>query len=308
MVEGMPFVSGGRFPTVMMNANRVIAVPWSIFHDHNDSLMVLNSGWIQAYVEDAQEALDVIIQAFRIGEDPGVACPVMVNLDGYVLTHTYELVEIPSQQQVDAFLPPYRTEHKMTLENPKAVCIGAGPDWQTEFRYKQHMEMFENASKVIRKADEEYKNLIGRSHGGLVEKYRCDDAEAVLVVMGSLATTVRTEVDRLRANGLKVGMIRIRYLRPFPLDDFLSLGEQVRAVGVVDKDISYGFEGVVFSNVNSALSRKARHPATKNYIGGLAGRDISRRNIEEMFRELLKLDADSGENRVQFLNLRWNAQ
>jgi len=304
MVEGMPFVSGGRFPVVMMNANRTIAVPWSIFNDHNDSLLLLNSGWIQVYVEDAQEALDVVIQAFRIAEDASVMTPVMVNLDGFILTHTYELVNIPSQEQVDAFLPAYATDHKMTIEKPVSVCIGAGPDWQTEFRYQQHKAMC-NAESVIREADTAFGEVFGRTYGGLTEKYRCDDAEAILVTLGSVTTTARTVVDAMREQGHKVGLIKIRYMRPFPLEDFASLGDQVRAVGVIDKDISYGYEGTVFSNVNSALTRRENIPATINYIGGLAGRDISKSNMEAMFRELLDCDKTMPEDRVKFVNLRW---
>ncbi|MDR2825518.1 MAG: pyruvate ferredoxin oxidoreductase [Deltaproteobacteria bacterium] len=306
MAEGMPFVSGGRYPVVMMNANRTIAVPWSIFCDHNDSLMLINSGWMQVYVEDAQEALDVTIQAFRIAEDPAVSAPIIVNLDGFVLTHTYELVDVPAQEQVDKFLPPYVTEHKMSLEKPVATCIGAGPDWQTEFRYKQHRDMAVNASAVIKKTDTEFKSIFGRSYGGLTEKYRCDDAEAVLVTLGSLSTTARTVVDAMRKDGHKVGLVKIRFMRPFPLEDFVTLNDSVRAVGIIDKDISYGYEGVVFSNVNSALSRKSKMPLTKNYIGGLAGRDISKDNIRAMYMELLGLNADNAGDRVKFINLRWD--
>lgn len=307
MAEGMPYVSGGRFPVVMMNANRAVAVPWSIFNDHNDSLMMLNSGWIQVYVEDAQEALDTVIQAFRIAEDPSVMNPVMVNLDGFILTHTYELVEVPSQEMVDAFLPPYVTNNKMTFEKPMSVCIGAGSDWHTEFRHKQHMDMFENATGVIRRADREFQDIFGRGYGGLVEKYQCGDAEAVLVVIGSLATTARVVVDQMRAQGHKVGLLKIRYMRPFPLEEVCSLGGQVRAVGVVDKDISYGYEGTVFTNVNSAFSRKSKPPQTVNYIGGLAGRDVSKEDMEKIFLELLQLDAHPLEDRVKFVNLRWDA-
>lgn len=306
MVEGMPFVSGGRYPVVMMNANRTIAVPWSIFCDHNDSLMVLNSGWMQVYVEDAQEALDMTLQAFRIAEDPSVSTPIIVNLDGFVLTHTYELVEVPSQEQADTFLPPYVTDNKMDIDKPMATCIGAGPDWQMEFRYKQHMEMAVNAAEVIKKADAEFAAIFGRSHGGLADAYLCDDAEAVLVTLGSVSTTVRTVVDAMRKDGYKVGMVKIRFMRPFPLEEFVALGDQVRAVGVIDRNLSYGYEGVVFSNVNSALSRKSTMPLTKDYIGGLAGRDISRENIRNMFLELLGMSAQTAGDRVEFINLRWN--
>ncbi len=307
MVEGMPFVSGGRFPVVMMNANRTIAVPWSIFNDHNDSLMLLNSGWMQVYVEDAQEALDVIIQAFRIAEDAKVMTPIMVNLDGFILTHTYELVAIPSQEQVDTFLPSYTTDHKMSLEKPMSVCIGAGPDWQTEFRYDQHKAM-QNAKEIIEQCDAEYAQITGRSYGTLVEKYCCDDAEVILVALGSVSTTIRTVVTSMRAAGHKVGFIKIRYMRPFPEKEFATLPKHIKAVGVIDKDISYGFEGTVFTNVNSALSRSPNMPTTMNYVGGLAGRDITKENIENMFHHLLGLQGKKPKNHVHFINLKWDCE
>jgi len=304
MVEGLPFVSGGRFPVVMMNANRVIAVPWSIFNDHNDSLAVLNLGWIQMYVEDAQEALDMVIQAYKIAEDPAVSTPLMINLDGFVLTHTYELVDIPGQDLVDKFLPPYVTTNKLSLEKPMSVCIGAGPDWHTEFRYKQQTD-FMQIGKVINNVDAEFAEMFGRSYGGLVEKYFCDDAEAILVTMGSVTSTVRAVVDKMRLAGYKVGLLKLRFMRPFPLEEMLSLSDSVKTIGVLDKDVSYGFEGTVFTNVNSALSRKKCSPATVNFIGGLAGRNISQNNFEDMFLELLKFDSSSTEDRVKFINLRW---
>ncbi len=306
MAEGLPAISGARYPVVMMNANRAVAMPWSIYNDHSDSLMMLNSGWLQVYVEDAQEALDCVIQAFRIAEDPRVSAPVMVNLDGFILTHTYEIVEIPSQNTVDAFLPPMSTTNKMSLENPVSMCISVGDDWHSEFRHKQHVDMCE-AARVIKETDGDFAMAFGRGYGGLVEEYRCDDAEAVLVTMGSISSTVRSVVDKLRGEGLRVGLMRIRYMRPFPVEEFTRLGDRVRAVGVLDKDISYGFEGNVFTDVNSALSRSANKPQTINYIGGLSAREIPTDNIEAIFRELLGLDAAYKGERVKFINLRWNS-
>lgn len=305
MAEGLPAASGGRYPVVMVNANRAVAMPWSIYNDHSDSLMLLNSGWLQVYVEDAQEALDCVIQAYRIAEDARVSTPVMVNLDGFILTHTYELVEIPAQETVDAFLPPFVTTNKMSLEDPVSVCISVGDEWHSEFRYKQHMDMCA-AAEVIRETDEAFGKAFGRSYGSLVEEYRCDDADAVLVSMGSISSTVRMVVDKMRDEGFKVGLMRIRYMRPFPVEEFKRLGDSVRAVGVLDKDISYGFEGTVFSNVNSALSRSTGKPQTMNYIGGLSARDITTGNIEEIFHELLGLDASYTGDRVKFINLRWS--
>ncbi len=302
MAEGLPYVSGSRFPVVMMNANRATAVPWSIYNDHNDSMMFLNSGWIQMYVEDAQEAIDMAIQAFRLAEDPRVMTPVMVNLDGFVLTHTYELVDIPDQDKVDQFLPTYQTAHKMSLEDPKSVCIGVGPEYHMEFRYRQHHD-FDHFGEIIGEIDQEYKTIFNRSYGGLSEKYCCDDAETVLVTVGSITGSVREVVDEMRKDGYKVGVMKLRYLRPFPIENLLTLPESVKTLGVLDKNISYGYEGTVYTNVNSALSREDRRIYTKDYIAGLGGRNISKENIRGIYMELLDQEKIAHGEKVSFVNM-----
>ena len=307
MAEVLPFVSGSRFPVVMMNANRALAIPWSIFNDQADSLMLLNSGWIQFYVEDAQEALDMTIQAFKIAETPGVLTPVMINLDGFILTHTYEPVDIPEQELVDRYLPPYVTANKMSLANPTSVCVGMAPDLYTEYRWRQHRDLEQNGPGAIREADRRFAEIFGRSYGGLVEKYRCDDAEAVLVALGSACATVRTAVDAMRAEGHRVGLFKLRCLRPFPSEEFVSLGDQLKALGVLETDISYGYEGAVYTQVASALHHRPGPLQTMNYIGGLAGREISEDNVKSIFKELLGLDgAKPRGGHVKFINLRWN--
>jgi pyruvate ferredoxin oxidoreductase alpha subunit len=302
MAEGLPYISGSRLPVVMVNANRAVAVPWSIYNDHNDSMFFLNSGWIHLHVEDAQEALDMVLQSFRIAEDPSVMTPMMINVDGFILTHTYEVVDVPDQKLVDRFLPPYITDHKMSLDRPSSLSIGVGPDLHTEFCYRQHHD-FEHISEVISETDREFSEIFGRSYGGLTEKYFCDDAEVIMVTVGSITSTARVAVDELRAAGQKVGLIKLRYLRPFPIQDFLSLSGSVKSIGVLDKNISYGFEGTVFTNVNSALSRQRRSIPTLNFIAGLGGRDISVGDIREMYQELYALDGNQEQERVRFVNL-----
>lgn len=302
MAEGLPYISGSRFPVVMVNANRAVAVPWSIYNDHNDSMFCLNSGWIQMYVEDAQEALDMVIQAYKIGENPDVMTPVMINVDGFLLTHTYELVEIPDQCEIDKFLPPYKTNHRMDLKNPKSVCIGVGPEYHTEFRYRQHQDL-KYAVDTIQTVDKEYGDRFGRYYGGMTEKYRCDDAEVVLVTVGNITSTARVVVDEMRRKGNHVGLIKLRYIRPFPEDVFINLSENIRAVGVLDKNMSYGYEGTVYTNVNSALSKRQKNLPALNFIAGLGGRAISKEDIEEMFNELMDFKTGTNENRVRFVNL-----
>lgn len=306
MAEGLHYASGGRMPIVMMNANRSLALPWSIFGDHRDSMSMLDSGWIQVYVEDAQEALDMTIQAYRIAEDPEVLTPFMINLDGFVLTHTYELVDIPSAQKVDVFLPPFLTPNKMSLDNPKSMGFSTSPADNMEFKYQQHRAMMD-AVKVIQKVDEEFNRMFGRSYSGLTGCYRCEDAEYLLITAGSVTGTARVAVDNLRKKGVKAGLLKIRFMRPFPDDEAREIIQKIKAFGVLDKDISFGYEGTMFTNVNSALSAAGNSPRGINFIGGLGGRDISISDIESMFEALRKCSGESYDEylkkRVRFVNM-----
>lgn len=303
MAEGLHYASGGRFPVVMMNANRSVALPWSIYGDQRDSLSLLDCGWIQVYVEDAQEALDMVIQAYKIAEHPSVLTPMMVNLDGFIVTHTYELVEIPEQEKVDAFLPPFETPNKMSFEHPKNLAFSSQPDDNTEFKYQQNVAMF-NSVPVIEAVDREYAEVFGRKYHGMVEEYRCNDAEVVLVALGSVCGTIRVVVDQLRAEGKKVGLLKIRYMRPFPEKEIIELSQRIKAMGVLDKDISFGYEGTVYTNVNSALAKSGKQIYKCNFVGGLGGRDITKAEIREMF-EKLWLGADNKrEEKVEFFNLK----
>jgi pyruvate ferredoxin oxidoreductase alpha subunit len=301
MAETLPYASGARFPIVMMNANRTVATPWALLSDHRDSLSQLDSGWMQVYCEDAQEAFDMILQAYRIAEDPRVMSPVMVNLDGFILTHTYEMVDLPDQEEVDAFLPPYRTENRMDLEEPRTVCY-ASLDEYMEFHMKQEFDM-RKARAVIAEVDRDFGIRFGRQYGGLLEKYRCEDADAVIVTLGSVTGTVRSVIDSMRGNGYRVGLVKMRFVRPFPEDEVVDIAEKVKAIGVLDRDLSIGYEGIVFSNVSSSVLRSCSTPAMVNYIGGLGGRNISKDNIHEMFLELLRAaDGEKGK-RVRFVNV-----
>lgn len=301
MVEGVYYASGSRFPIVMMNANRSIAAPWSIYNDQRDSLSQLDSGWIQMYAENAQESYDMILQAYKIAEDPEIMLPVMVNLDGFVLTHTYELIHTINQNKVDAYIPQQKFANRMDLDAPMGTCITAGPLYNTEFRYQQHQDTL----KVIDKLDavsKEFGKLFGRSYGGALESYRCEDAEAILITLGSVAGTARCVVDAYRSSGKKVGLLKIRCMRPFPADEIAKIVEKAQAIAVLEKDISFGFEGTVYTNVCSALKTRNVAAPTSNYVGGLGGRNISKENIGEIFDDLL-LGKTSDRNPT-FLNLR----
>ena len=302
MCEMLHYVSGARHPVVMVDANRSTATPWNIYGDQRDVYAMRDAGWIMLFAESGQEALDTVIQAYRIAEDPSVMTPVMVNLDGFTLTHPYDLVDVPDQELVDKFLPPLNTTNKMDLNNPKTLCMTVGPDFHAEGRLLQQ-KAFDNAAKLVVQADKEYAALTGRSYGGMVEEYKCEDAELVLVATGSVAGTTRIVVDALRAQGKKVGLIKVRCYRPFPKEYFASLGGRFKGVGVIDRSISFGFDGTLFSEVKSAMYGSTAK--MQNYIVGLGGRDIPKEIIEEMFEKLQKTVDGGNEDEVQFLGMRW---
>lgn len=285
MAECLTYASGGRFPIVMMNANRSTALPWNIYGDQRDSVSQLDCGWIQAYALDAQEALDLALMSYYIAEKKEVSTPFMANLDGFVLTHTYEVVDVPATEQADAFLPKFETENKLDLNNPRNLGFSAGPAHNIAFKYKEHIGLL-NAAKAIAEAENKFADIFGRRYTGLTENYRTEDADYILITLGSIAGLVRETVDKLREKGEKVGLLRIRYLRPFPNEEIASAVRNARSVAVLEKDISFGNEGTVYTNVNSALQKTGLAIPTSNYIGGLGGKNISAEEIETIFEEL----------------------
>lgn len=297
MAECLPYAAGGRFPIVMMNANRSTALPWNIYGDQRDSISQLDSGWIQAYAENAQEALDLALMSFYIAEHKDVSTPFMANLDGFVLTHTYEVVDVPTAEQADAFLPKYQTDNKMDLQNPRNLAFSAGPDTNTYFKYREHLGII-NASKIIDETEERFAKIFGRRYTGLTESYRTEDADYILITLGSLSGLVREVVDELRKEDSRVGLLRLRYLRPFPNEEIAATVKNAKAVAVLEKDISFGNEGTVYTNVNSALQKAKLRIPSSDYIGGLGGRNISKEEIKIIFDEL-----EQQQSTVKFLGI-----
>ena len=297
MAECLYYASGGRFPIVMMNADRSTALPWNIYGDQRDSLSQLDSGWIQVYAENAQEALDLALMSWRIAEDDRVSTPVMVNLDGFVLTHTYETVEIPEQAQADSFLPPYVTDNRVDFDDPKNLAFSAGPDTNYIFKYKAHKGMLA-AKEAVRETEDAFAEIFGRRYSGLLDSYRTEDADFILVTLGSIAGLCRETADRLREQGIKAGVVRIRYMRPFPNDEIADVLRNAKAFGVLEKDISFGNEGTVFTNVNSALQKAGVRIPGYDFIGGLGGRNISAGDIGQIFA-----DIQNGTDNVNFIGI-----
>ncbi len=290
MHELLHWAAGARTPVVMGVVNRAVAPPWSIWTDHTDTVAQRDTGWIQFYGESNQEVLDTTLMAFRLAEHPDVRLPAMVTEDAFYLSHTVEPVDIPSQAQVDEFLPP--RDLAFTLRPGEAMRLGSftGPDLYMEFRHKIARAM-ERSRKAFLEIEEDYRKLTGRIHGGLLPTYRTEDADAVLVTMGTATTTARGAVDTLRAAGKRVGLAKLRAFRPFPVRELRELAARVDRIGVLDRSFTFGAAGAAFTEIAGALYPTPHRPVLRDFVAGLGGRDITAATIDEVFAELL---ADRG--------------
>ncbi len=286
MHELVHWASGMRTPIVMGVVNRAVAPPWNIGADHTDTMSQRDTGWIQFYTESNQEVLDTVLEAFRLAEHPDVRLPAMVAEDAFYLSHTVEPVDVPDQATVDRFLPP-RELHAVVVPGA-AVRVGSfiGPDHYVDFRH-QAAEAMERVPKVLETVEEEYERLTGRSHGGALPTYRTDDADAVLVTMGTATTTARSVVDELRAAGQKVGLAKLRLFRPFPDREVRRLGATVDRVGVMDRSYTFGPMGPAATEVSAALYSGNRRPAVTSFLAGIGGRDVTPHEVRRMFDTLL---------------------
>ncbi|MEM2972050.1 MAG: transketolase C-terminal domain-containing protein [Candidatus Bathyarchaeia archaeon] len=318
LMHEMLFVTSGcRAPVVMAIANRALSAPLNIHCDHSDTMVERDSGWIQIYVENAQEAYDSIIQAFRIAENPKVLLPVIVGLDGFTLSHTLENVQVLPDDVVKKFVGtrsfPLVLNHewkkvpfRLDPENPITVGPIAMPNYYFEFK-RQQEEAMQEADKVIRQVHNEYAAISHRSYGdGLLDRYWLEDAEIIIVCLGSTAGTVKAVVDELRMEGVKAGLLRIRTFRPFPFEDVAKTLGKVKAVAVMDRSISFGGQGgPVFHEIRHALYDAPSHPYVINYIYGLGGRDTNPTQIRRIYEDLQKiLQTGHVENMINYVGLR----
>ncbi len=284
MYEILPIISGMRFPGVMAVANRAVSAPISIWNDHSDSVSARDQGWIQLWVESSQEALDAIIQGFLISEASNVQLPLMVNFDGFTLSHVFEPVDIPSQAEVDKFLPKFKPVHKLDVKNPMSFGPIGFPDSFMHFK-KQQQDAMINALEVIKKTNSKFAKAFGRSYGdGLLELYKMKDAEYAVIGMGTLCGTAKVAIDKLRKEGKKVGLIRIRCLRPFPEKELQKAIKGLKAAAVLDRHISLGQEGPLFTDIRSAIY--CNDITINSYIAGLGGMDITVKHFEKVFKDL----------------------
>jgi pyruvate/2-oxoacid:ferredoxin oxidoreductase alpha subunit len=286
MHEMLHWASGGRHPIVMGNINRSMAPGWSIWTDQNDSLSQRDTGWMQFYCSSNQEVVDTVIQAYKVAE--ALMIPAMVILDAFALSHTYEVVDVPDQALVDKYLPPFKPAIRLTPDDPRAFGGLTGSDHYMELRYKLQKDM-EKAPALIEETGREFEKAFGRPMG-LVDAYRCDDAEFVFITSGTAGFTARAAVDDLRNGGVKAGNLRIKVFRPFPFAEVRKVLGQVKKAAVVDRNCSYGAHGIFYQEVKSAAYGRDGMPPIHGYIAGLGGRDIMVDSFKEVAAHALAKD------------------
>ena len=272
--------SGMRLPIVMTVVNRAVSAPISIWNDHQDSISQRDTGWIQLYAENIQEMSDMTAQAYKVAEDKDVMLPAMVCMDGFILSHVFEPVILLEQELTDEFLPTYDPEHVLDTRNPLSFGTFADPSAYTEFRYLQQKGM-DVALGKIEKAAEDFKKIFGRYYGGLIEPYMAEDAEILLMAMGSVVGTIKDVIDKARSQGIKVGLIKVRTFRPFPVEVIRSAVSDAAIVVTLDKNISIGLnEGALFTEVKSCLYNSDINVPVMGFMLGHGGRDIPMSTIQ----------------------------
>jgi pyruvate/2-oxoacid:ferredoxin oxidoreductase alpha subunit len=300
MHEQIHWAAGARLPIVMCVANRGVGAPWTVWNDHQDSMSQRDTGWIQLYVCDHQQIIDSVIKAFRLAEE--VSIPVMVCYDGYLLSHTHMPFEIPDQDRVDIFLPPYRPLYSLKPESPANLNTVTLPDVRAdghggifpgymEIRYSLQEDM-RRAIHAAAQVDKNFKEVFGRGGNPYLESYRCEDASFIAVSLGSLAYHLRDVVDTLREEGIKVGGMGIQLYRPFPDEAIVKVLKDVQGVIVFEKAVSYGYQGPLCADIKSVLYEHgfvhANKPFVHNYILGLGGREIKTGDLLEALRTSCK--------------------
>ena len=285
MHEMLHWAALARLPVVMCNINRVVGPGWNIWADENDSISQRDTGWIQFYCSSNQEIFDTVIQAFKLGENRDVALPVMISYNAFILSHTSMPAEIPNQKEIDDYLGRYKSLWKVDPKNPITFGNIIMPEHYEKIR-RAMQDAHENAKKLIPKITKEWENKFGRFNGDLIEKYKCEDAETILLAMGAIAAESKVAIDYLRREGYKIGLARIRTFRPFPNEEIVKLSKKADLI-IIDRNISCGNEGALFTEVKSALYNRSDVKVT-GFIAGLGGKDVPYNHIIDMCKKSIK--------------------
>jgi pyruvate/2-oxoacid:ferredoxin oxidoreductase alpha subunit len=291
MHELLYWASAARLPIVMAEVNRALGPGWNIWTDQTDSLAQRDTGWIQLYCEDGQEALDTTLQAFRLAE--AVNLPVMVVLDAFYLSHTFEPIDVPDQEMVDRFLPPPSPRIRMDTADPCAVNQLVTPAAYMEMRYNTQLAM-EEAQRCLVQIEKEFEMIFNRAHG-LVEAVHCEDAEIIMVTTGTVTSTCRQVLADLRSRGEKVGLFKLKLFRPFPADLISRHLKSAPKIAVIDRNISFGAGGIFAQEIRAALCNQDPHPQVFGYVAGLGGRDITPDTLVEIYKNTKENPAPAAE-------------
>jgi Pyruvate:ferredoxin oxidoreductase and related 2-oxoacid:ferredoxin oxidoreductases, alpha subunit len=281
--------AGMRLPIVMSIANRALGAPLSIWNDQQDSISLRDSGWLQFYAEDNQEATDLHFLAYRVAEDHSVLLPALVCFDGFILSHTYEPVDMITQEDADRFLPKFSPYERLDAADPISFGMYATPDYYLEFRYEMD-RVLKQSKEIIHHAGKEFGSMFGRDYSAMIEGYRLEDADTAIVAMGSICGTTKDSIDEMRDEGKKVGLLKIRVYRPFPTEEVAKALSHVQRVAVLDKNISLGAKGAVALEVRDALYSSGI--PVKDFIIGLGGRDVRKKDIKAVVALVEKGEGD----------------
>jgi pyruvate/2-oxoacid:ferredoxin oxidoreductase alpha subunit len=283
MHEMLHFAAGCRAPVVMANVNRLLAAPWGFWADQLDSLSQRDTGWIQFYCENGQEALDTVIQAYRIAEQ--VYLPVMISLEAFFVSHFMEVVDLPEQEQVDRFLPPFDLPHKFDVDKPGFLVPVVSSELYRKYKHMAQGSI-DSVKKVAVGVDQEFRREFGRGYG-IVEAIMVEDADVVLVTAGSITSTARMVVRELRNQGQKIGLLKIRLFRPFPVEAVRDALKGRERIAVIDRNISLGSGGIFCQELRAALIHSPNHPLTYSYIAGVGGTDVTPEVIQKIVFDAL---------------------
>jgi pyruvate ferredoxin oxidoreductase alpha subunit len=282
MAEAVYNASGLGLPIVMTIGNRAIGAPINIWNDHSDAMSMRDAGWMQLFAETNQEAVDLHIQAFKLAEE--LSMPVMVCVDGFILTHATERIDIPAQAQVDSYLPPYDPVQVVDPAEPLSIGAMVGPEAFTEVRYLAHYKQTQ-ALRLIPGYAREFAEMFGRDSGGLLRRYRTEDASMLVVAMGSVCGTIKDTIDEMRGEGIRIGLVTIVSYRPFPVEELRAALAGAEDVVVIEKSIAAGAGGPLANNVDASLRNLPRAPRLHSAVAGLGGRPITRPSLHRLFRQ-----------------------
>lgn len=305
MHEVLGMTAGNRVPIVMPVVNRGVAAPWTLWCDHSDAMSQRDLGWMQFYSENVQEVLDLTLMAYKVAENKDVMLPAMVCLDGFFLSHSMQKIDVPDVEEVDEFVGEY-IQHNLYLdtEDPMFICDLTPPEEFTEMRYQQKAAL-DGSFKIIEEVQKEFYEKFGRKLN-ILEGYKTDDADVVLITLGSMTGTAKHVVNKMRKEGKKVGVVKMTVFRPFPYEYILKILADKKVVGVFDRSPGLGGQGgPVWSETSAAL--KEFDIDIRSYIGGLGGRDVPPATIEKIFEELLAIYNGESENHSQWIDVKDNA-